>query len=197
MNNTNIKGRFPILQARLLIPIVFVLFLGVFIASNLIKYQKLGVTMENSIEAQYVSNQNNLSQLILKVKESLGVAKLNNAEFERIIQSSLEGRYGDEGASQVMLWVKENYPGSYNHSLMANVQQTILAGRTDFEAKQNILIDKVRVYKNQTEIFWPSMWLGLVGYPRDTFDWKRYDPVLAEGTSEIFESKIDKGLDIN
>ena len=181
-----------------IIGLVLVGFLAIFAFTNFLKYQRIGVQSENEIAALYTSNQNHLGQLTLKVKESLGVAKLNNAELERVIRSSLEGRYGNdgEGAKQAMLWVKENYPGAYDPSLMVNVQQTILAGRTDFQAKQDILTDKVRVYKNQTEIFWPSFWLKLAGFPRSGFNFDTYKPVLAEGTKETFDKKVDTGIEI-
>ena len=173
-------------------------FIAIFAISNYLKYQRIGVESENQIAAMYTSNQNHMGQLVLKVKEALGVAKLNNAELEKIIKSSLEGRYGNdgEGAKQAMLWVNENYPGVYNPSLMANVQQTILAGRTDFQNKQDLLTDRVRTYKNQTEIFWPSFWLRLAGFPRSSFNFDTYKPVLAEGTGETFKKKVDAGIEI-
>ena len=111
-NNVNTPKKRPFfLSAGFLIATVLVVFLGFFVVSNYLKYQSIGVTSENEIDAQYASVQNNLGQLTLKVKEALGVAKLNNAELENIIRSSLEGRYGSdgEGAKQAMLWVKENY----------------------------------------------------------------------------------------
>ena len=202
MFNTNTASvpakRSFFLAPGFIIGAILLAFLAFFVITNWVKYNDIGVTAENSIDAQYKANQNHLGQLTLKVKEALGVAKLNNAELERIIRSSLEGRYGNdgEGAKQAMLWVKENYPGTYDPSLMLNVQQTILAGRTDFQAKQDLLIDKVAVYKTQTETVWSGFWLGLSGFPRPTFDYKRYEPVLAEGPAETFEKKIDEGMDI-
>lgn len=175
---------------------VVVLFIAVFLFSNYIKYANLGVASENAIETQYKANQNKLGQLSLKVKESLGVARVNNEELERIIRSSLEGRYGNdgEGAKQAMLWVQENYPGQYDPTLMVNVRQTILAGRTDFETAQNLLLDKVRVYKNQTEFFWSGFWLKMAGYPK--IDFKKYDPVISKHAQKAFETKIDEGFEI-
>ena len=197
-NNTQPKFAFGGGWIAAIAGLALVAFLAIFVISNFVKYQAIGVQAENSIDAQYQSNQNNLGQFTLKVKEALGVAKLNNAELERIIRSSLEGRYGSdgEGAKQAMLWVQENYPGQYDPSLMANVQQTILAGRTDFETKQNLLIDKTQVYKTQTEVFWSGFWLRLAGFPRATFSWDKYKPVLAEGTKQTFDTKVDKGIEI-
>jgi hypothetical protein len=163
-----------------------------------LSFQQQGVQHEVGIDKQYKSNMNNYGQLSLKVKEALGVAKLNNADLERIIRSSLEGRYGNDGqgAKQAMLWVQENYPAKYDPSLMANVQQTIIAGRTDFEAKQNLLLDKVAAYKELTEVFWSKFWLGLAGYPSKGFDWDKYNPVVSETTQETFDKKVDKGFEI-
>lgn len=171
-------------------------FLGIFAFSNFLTYQRVGVTSENEIEAMYKSNQNNLGQLTLKVKEALGVAKVNNAELDKILKDAVQARYGDDGAKQAMLWVKENYPGQYDPKLFVNVQQAILSGRTDFEVKQNLLIDRVRVYKNQTEIFWPSLWLKLAGFPRAGWDWKKYDPVVSQQAKQAFETHIDQGMEI-
>ena len=179
-----------------LIGLLLVGFLAIFVISNVFKYQKLGVESENQIEAMYKSNQNNLGQFVLKVKESLGVAKLNNEGLDNTIRNALTGRYGDGGAQQAMLWVKENYPGAYDPSLMKTVQQTILAGRTDFEQKQNLLIDRVRVYKNDTELLWSGTWLKLVGFPRSSFDFDKYKPVVASSTAKTFETKVDEGIEI-
>lgn len=184
------------LSLGLLIPLVLVAFLGFIAISNYLKYQAIGVQTENAIAAQYTANQNHLGQLTIKVKEALGVAKLNNAELERVIRGAIEGRYGDDGSQQAILFVMENYPGAYDPSMMVNVQQTILAGRTDFQVKQDLLTDKVRLYKNQTEVFWPSMWLRFAGFPRADFNFDTYKPVLAEGTAETFEKKIDTGMNI-
>jgi hypothetical protein len=186
------------LSAGFLIPLVLVLFLGWIGISNFLKYQEVGVKSENTIGAMYQSNQSFMGQQVLKVKEALGVAKLNNEGLEKVIRSALEGRYGNDGqgAKQAMLWVQENYPAKYDPQLFVNVQQTILSGRTDFQARQELLIDRVRVYKDQTEIFWPSLWLRLAGFPRATFNFDTYKPVLAEGTEEMFKRKVDTGIEI-
>lgn len=184
------------LNPSLIIPLVLVVFLAVIGFSNYIKYNNLGVTSENAIDAQYQSNENNLGQLVLKVKEALGIAKLNNAELDKVLKGAVQGRYGEGGAQQAMLWVKENYPGRYDPKLFVNVQQTVLAGRTDFETKQNLLIDKVRVYKNLTEFVWSGTWLKIAGFPRSTFDWNKYKPVLAEGTQKTFDTHVDTGIEI-
>lgn len=184
------------LNPFLIVGLVLTLGLGFFFASTIVGTINGAVVMENNIKAQYSSNQNNLGQFTLKVKEALGVAKLNNTDLERIIRSSLEGRYGSdgEGSKQAMLWVKENYPGQYDPSLMKTVQQTIIAGRTDFEANQNILIDKVRVYENQLGFVWSGFWLRTLGYPKIKL--ADYKPVISAHAEEAFRTKIDPGIEI-
>lgn len=179
-----------------LIATVAVLAFGFFIVSQIVGTINGAVVMENGIKAQYSSNQNNLGQLSLKVKESLGVARINNEDLERIIRGSLEGRYGSdgEGSKQAMLWVKENYPGQYDPSLMKTVQQTILSGRTDFEVNQNVLIDKVRVYQNQLDFVWSGFWLKMLGFPKIKLD--DYKPVISAHAGEAFHTKIDPGFDL-
>lgn len=195
---SNVNKRPFYFNPAIIISTAVALFLGLFLFSNYIKYQEIGVKSENELETMYQSNQNHLGQLSLKVKEALGVAKLNNAELNKLVTDAVRGRYGNEGesANQLMLWVQENYPGMYDPSLMLNVQQAILAGRTDFQAKQDMLLDRRRVYENLTQVFWSGLWLKFAGFPRENFNWKRYDPVLAEGTAEIFEQKVDKGFEI-
>lgn len=181
-----------------IISILLVGFLTWFVLNNIFSWQATGVRQENGIQAQLKSNKNDMGQHVLTVKEALGVAKVNNAELEKVIRSALEGRYGNdgEGAKAAMLWVTENYPGTYDPSMMKTVQQTIIAGRVDFQAKQDILIDKVRVYKDMTDTLYSGTWLKLVGFPRASFKWEDYEPVVAEGTKEMFETKVDKGIEI-
>lgn len=198
-NTANVPTKRSIwLSPGLLIPLIGALFLAIFVFSNYVKFNDLGVSTENSIEAQYTANQNFLGQQTLKVKESLGVAKLETKALDSIIRGALEGRYGSdgEGAKQAMLWVQEQYPGAYSNALYVNVQQTILAGRTDFQVKQDLLTDKVAAYKTLTESVWSGFWLKLAGFPRSTFKFEKYAPVLAEGTKEIFQNKVDPGITI-
>lgn len=177
-----------------IISVILVVVLAVFFLSNYIKWGNYGASQENALTAQLDSNKNNMGQLTLKVKEAMKVAQVNNEDLNDIIRGAIEGRYGDEGTQNAMLWVKENYPGTYDPALYVNVQQAILAGRTDFEFKQNQLIEKVRIYKNATDFFWSGLWLKIAGYPRSTFNWDDYKPVVAGDTQQKFETKVDGGL---
>lgn len=188
------KRRSVWLSPGLIIPLLVVLVVGFISLSSYVKYHNFAAGSENGIVAQSDSNMNNLGQLTLKVKEALGVAKLNNEELDKVIKNAVQGRYGEDGAKQAMLWVKENYPGQYDPKLFVNVQQAILAGRTDFEQKQNLLIDKVRVYKNQTDYVWSGFWIRLAGYPKIKLE--DYKPVVSLQAKRAFETKIDEGMEI-
>lgn len=192
----NTPKRSWFLNPALIIGLIAVLGIGFFLVSQVVNTINGAVVMENNIKAQSASNQNNLGQFTLKVKEALGVAKVNNEALDKIIKDSLQGRYGDDGAGakQAMLWVKEAYPGTYDPSLMKTVQQTILSGRTDFEANQNILIDKVRIYENQLGFVWSGFWLKILGYPKITL--ADYKPVISAHAEAAFKTKIDPGIEI-
>lgn len=177
-----------------IIGLALVLVLGFTFIANYIKWGNYGVQQENALAAQLDSNKNNLGQLTLKVREALKLAEINNEDLNDVLRNAIQGRYGENGAQTAVLFVQENYPGVYDPSMFKTVQQTILAGRTDFEAKQNILIDQARVYKNATEFFWSGFWLKVTGHPGKNFNWADYKPVLANDTQQKFDTKVDGGF---
>lgn len=182
------------LSPGFLITAVLLVVLGFGLVRTIVGTINGAVTTENGIKAQSKVNQNNLASFTTKTKEALGVAKVNNAALNDIIKNSLTGRYGEGGSQQAMLWIKENYPGQYDPSMMKNVQQVIIAGRTDFEANQNILTDKVRIYENQLGYVWSGFLLHTLGYPKIKLE--DYRPVLNASTEQAFKTKIDEGMDI-
>src|SRR5262245_58567300 len=71
---------------------------------------------ENGLNAQYVSNQNELSSYISGFYEQLGVAKLKSQKLNDILLAAVKGRYDAKGSAaqvgkgQLFSAISEAYP---------------------------------------------------------------------------------------
>lgn len=71
---------------------------------------------------------------------------------------------------------------------MKEARFIIEAGRNEFQTSQTRLLDIRGTYQVSLGSI-PSGWLlGALGYPK--IDLKKFDPVLAADTKEIFETKV-------
>jgi hypothetical protein len=160
--------------------------------ANYITYRNSGVRMENDIKARWENNENILGQYSLKVKEAVGVTKLMATDLKEVMRGALEGRYGEDGSQAVFQFIKEAYPGQVDPVLYRQVQQIVVAGRTEFQNNQTALVDAKRVYQNQLDYFWSGLWLGFAGYPK--IDLSKYKIITSEHAQESFKTGVDKGV---
>ena len=144
------------------------------------------VRQENGLEAQYQANQSNYANYFNKLREAASVPAMYTADLEKVYKGVLAGRYGADGAKQVVLFVQEHNP-KFDSSLYTKLQTIIEAGRNSFDADQRTLLDKRRVYQNTLGELPGSMMVHMMGFPK--VDLRKYDPVTNEATEEAFKTK--------
>lgn len=169
--------------------IAAVALLGGFVLVNYSNAVKMGTDAESQLEATYGNNKNILAQYTLKVKEAASVPTMATEDLTKVMEAALEGRYGENGSTAVMQWIKESYPGQVDPVLYRNLQTIIEAGRTEFKDNQTKLLDQKRVYTNDLNYVWSGFWLKMAGYPKVNI--AKYNIVTTAATEEVFKSGAD------
>lgn len=171
--------------------------LGVFILAavwgigSYVSAYNYGNTSEKALQAALDHNKNVLSQYTTKVAEMAQVPSMQRNDLEKVMQAAFEGRYGDQGSQAVFQMIKENYPGQLDNKLYENLQSVMEAGRNDFQAAQDTLIDRKRQYDTDLGSFPRGFFLHMAGYPKinladikvisNTHTEKAYDTGLDDG----------------
>lgn len=178
--------------------------------------QKDMVKREQALSAQYQDNQNELSKLVLSVREMLGVATTANDKLNEVLTDAIKGRYeGDTGANPTggafFSAITEAYPDlAANSALYQKVQDAIASGREAYKNKQTKLLDMLREYETwKNSGFVHSKMASMVGAPsdnlvarigtsvsrgQDALD-QMYVIVLAGEAKEAYTTGEDPGLD--
>lgn len=181
------------MKTWIIIGVVLALLIGVPVVS-FIAYGNYGNAQERGIEAQYDQTKNVASRMSTSVLEAVQVPEIAKNDIIEVITAATEGRYGPDGANNVVVAIQEANPGQIDPSLYTRVQDIINAGRTDFANEQKILIDKKRAYETAIGNFWSGLWLRINGYPRIDLD--KFNPVTDERTEQIFDSGVDKPMQL-
>lgn len=176
-----------------LVVIVLIVLGLVSVVGAIIGVNNTCVSYEQSIIAQYKQNQNNYDNFFKKVKEVAQVPDIYVADFKKVYDGIMQGRYGSEGSKAAFQWIQENNP-ALDSSIYKQVQQVIEAGRENFEINQKTLLDKKRVYQTYIGVFPNNFISRIVGFPRIELD--KYDIVTSDVTQQVFEEKKSEPLTI-
>lgn len=149
-----------------------------------------GNVMEQQIKAQYEQNQNVLAQYGQKVQEIASVPAMYRDDLKEVVTAAMQGRYGADGSKAVFQWIKEHNV-NFDSTLYTKIQQTIEAGRNQFQNEQEKLIDIKRQYETQLGYFWGGMWLRIAGYPK--INLADYKVVKTDAAVEAFTTGKEKG----
>jgi hypothetical protein len=145
------------------------------------------VQYENGIKAQYSENQNNYDKLFKTVAETAQVPQAYAKDLKDLYVSTTRTRYGAGGSQAVLQFIKEHNP-ELDAGLYRQVQQVIESGRVDFEAKQESLVDRKRVYQsNVLDTAVTGRIAHALGFPR--IDLAKYDIVTSAQTDDAFAAK--------
>lgn len=153
-----------------------------------------GVRTENSIVAQYEQNQNNLSQYSNKVMEMVQVPEMYKNDYKDVLVSAIQGTYGEDGAKQAMLWLKERNI-DFDSSLYGKIQDAVSIGRDKFENEQKKLIDRQRAYEDMLGTVPKGLILGFFGFPTGKMDDIKI--VKSDYSNKSFETGVENGLKLN
>ncbi|MBI4457371.1 hypothetical protein HY633_00205 [Candidatus Uhrbacteria bacterium] len=144
------------------------------------------VRAEAGIEAQYKQNQNNYDNMWKKFREMAQVPDMYVADVKKVYDGAIQGRYGADGAKQLILAVQEQNP-NLDPSLYTKLQSAIEAGRNGFAADQQQLLAKKQAYdivlKGNTGMFVNWLW----NFPH--IDLAKFDIVTSDATQKAFEEK--------
>ncbi len=150
---------------------------------------------EQSIIAAHDQSRNVLGQYAPKLKEALGVTKLQASAVEEVITKANESRYGEEGSQASIQWIMEQNP-NLDQSTYAKILTLIEAGRNDFALAQKDKIDRVRSYKTALGTMPTSFFYRLAGYPTSGF-FEKYEKIVISGhAGNAFETGVDDGVEI-
>lgn len=156
---------------------VLVLVIGVFSTLGYVNgVRNTGIQYEQSLNAQYQSNQNELSTYILQFNETLGIADKQSAELNAILVEAVKGRY--DGAMEpgtggsMFSAIQEAYPDlTANTEMYARVQDLVVSGRNAYKNDQDLLLDKIRVYETWKDTgLVKSMVVNSLGFPSDRLE---------------------------
>lgn len=132
------------------------------------------IQKEQSLVAEYKSNQNELSTYTNQITESLGVADAGNDKVGQILKDAISGRYdgnmqpGTGGA--MFSAISEAYPDlTANTAMYSKVQDQVVAGRNAYKNTQNKLIDRARDYETWIQSEWLRSFIvkNILGAPTE------------------------------
>ncbi|AOR76557.1 hypothetical protein [Novosphingobium resinovorum] len=170
---------------------VVLMLLGGFIGAN-----NTAVRREAAIIAAHTDSQNVLGQYAPKLREALGVTKLQATAVADVITKANESRYGSDGSQATIQWITEQNP-SLDQSGYRRVIDLIEAGRNDFQVAQTRKIDMVRSYKTEIGTFPGVMFYSLLGKPTPGF-FEKYEAIVVSGhADEAFRTHRDDGVKID
>lgn len=149
------------------------------------------IKFENRIKAQYEQNKNNYDKMYKTVLEMAQVPEMYKNDLKDVFSAAIQGRYGKGGSKAVFQFIKEHNP-TFDSALYIKLEQTIQAGRIDFESNQKMLIDIKQSYDNFRMVFPNNFISGFLGFPKIKME--DYGIVLSEKTDKAFQTKKDEPL---
>lgn len=173
--------------------VVMILVVAGVAISSIIGIYNSCVSQEAGLEAQYKQNQNNYDNFYKKVVETAGVTDRYAADFKKIYDGVMEGRYGEEGSKAMFQMLTEQNP-QMDATLYRQVQQIIEAGRESFMTEQKTLLDKKRVYESYLNQIPSGPVAKFMGFPKK--DISKFDIVTSDRTEKAFETKKDEPIDL-
>lgn len=139
------------------------------------------VGQEAGIEASSQKMENSLGAGYKKItSQGLAVDKYGTL-FKDAIKAGMSGRYGKDGSQGAMQWIRESNP-QLDAKIMQALQDAIEVTFNRFEAAQNELIDRVRIYKFSLGKFPNNMVAGIFGFPR--LDLAQYKEIISSAEAK-------------
>lgn len=166
-----------------------------FLIGGLVSANNTAVRSESSIIAAHVESQNVLGQYAPKLKEALGVTKLQAQAVADVISRANETRYGKEGSEATIQWIQEQNP-ALDQSSYRRIIDMIEAGRNDFKNAQTRKIDMIRSYRTEIGMFPGAMFYSFLGKPTPGF-FEKYEGIVISGHADnAFKTLRDDGVEL-
>lgn len=162
-----------------------------FIVFSFMAVNNTAVMIEESIDAADKDRQVVLSTYGKKLAETVQVPDMYRDDLVKVTNATLEGRYGANGSKAVFQFLQEaQIPMS--DKLYLQIQQVIESGRNDFQNKQLIVVDRVRLYKASLRTQPRGFMLQTLGFPK--IDLNKYDIIIDDRTAEVFAKKREESI---
>ena len=133
--------------------------------------QRAGVNHEQSLNAQYLNAQNELSTYISTFYETVEIADVKTEALDTVLTDAITGRY-DDGLSalgaegQLISALTEAYPDLSGLDTYDDVIDVIRSGREGFRGQQEKLLDMLRRYDAwRDEDIMRSFFVSARGFP--------------------------------
>ena len=149
--------------------VVLVLAFALFVTKNNIV--NTGNTKEVALNNQYLDNQNYLSDCIVRIRESAGVAKGQRDALDEIITDAVKGRYDSGSSAQVgqgalFSAITEAYPDlSALSGTFDKVLVVVNGCRTDYRGKQTQLLSMLKDFDTWRISSWTVRTFGGSDFP--------------------------------
>lgn len=161
-------------------------------ACSYISANNYAVRTENNIKTEENNNQLVLTRMSNTVMDNAKVPEMMKDDLLEVVKAGIEGRYAND-KNLLAKSVTEAYPGTISPDLYTRLMNSVEAGRLDFEQAQRTLIEKVNLYRQETEVIgWRSFWISMTNHPQINFD--DYKPIISDYTNDAFTTKRDNGL---
>lgn len=108
-----------------------------------------GNRKETGLNAQYLDNQNYLSDCIVRIREAANTTKAESDAFTKAMTDAVKGRYDGRMAQPGAMFsaITENYPDLKGlNQAFQRAFDTMSGCRTDYRGKQSKLLDMLREY---------------------------------------------------
>lgn len=179
-----------IVSVLLVIGIMFVV-VGGFVGSLVSQYNTL-VRFENNIEKFDNASKNVRSAYTLKIKEMAQIPDMYLNDLTKVINETMEGRYGADGSKAVFQFIQEqNLP--LDPKLYQSIQAEMVQGRAEFKISQDKKMDICTGYRNQLDYAYSGFVANLLGFPKKDID-KLCKIVLDSETNKVFETHEDSAI---
>lgn len=152
-----------------------------------------GNRIENQLLGMVENNENIYANGTQKVIEIAQVPKMYADQVSKVTKEAIEGRYGPDGSRAVFQMLQEQNP-QLDPAMFSKIQVVIEEFRNRFEVGQRDMIDVKRSYNTALGSLWTGFWLNVAGYPK--VDMKKFDIVTTDKARDAFETKRDKGIQL-
>lgn len=145
------------------------------------------INHETRLAAQYMDNQNYLSNYINGFYEQVDVANLKSEQLDNILRGAVKGRYEDSGGfstgGSFFSILREDYPDLAGLDIYDEVVNYVSAHREGYRAKQTKLLDMLRAYDRWRQRGVVQHWIidNWVGVPTERLEARIGGEVVATG----------------
>jgi hypothetical protein len=162
-----------IITLSIIVSFFVILFLGVvsfYGYTNKLRTQNIG--FETTLSAQYLSNQNYLSEYVSGFYETLGVANIKSDKMDKILTDAVKGRYGEKGFSSDGAFfsaIKEAYPDITGLNIYDKIIDYVKSRRAGYRDIQDKLLDMLATYDRWRKEGWVQSYIvaNVIGAPTE------------------------------